>query len=437
MRRLYRLFLFIGVTGLTIGRSILGVDADASATRTDISIRGDVNLLKIIETELWDAPTNTWKALGGEERWRNEHGQASLAPSEAQPPPNWEFDGDWKIVVSGSDALGWEYSFHYSEPPQRRRVWLRSLKAKQVSEIARSHKRDRGVLSRALAEMRDGYNFKGFSFRLYKSLIALDGFGFGIGLPLTMNFDSWDRNPALPSITSTLGIYFPGTISASLSASVRVEWVRWLLTTVLLLVPRLLVLLFYRFVMPAIGVVMTAAMLPLGLQIPNIPKTPKISMISKPRYNTELSERLGCSLAYRWSRDSGFEWRFNYWHSYMPTFIILRRILRMEAPAAWWDKHFGSLGLSTSYPIPQTPYYSCSACLGLSGLYLSSLKSVRSKSNEDVDSATKVSVSSALKESVANTVQPQATVPRQELPQKAEPIKVKAAKLVVGSIATL
>lgn len=445
MRKVPRWWLFVCLIVLTIGRSIIVVDAEppASSSRVvDVSIKGETiikdetDLMKIIETEIWDAPTNSWKALSGEERWSNERGQVSSAPSVARPPPNWEFDGDWKIVISGSDSLGWEYSFQYLQPPKRKRVWLRGLKAKPISSIAPSRKRRRGILSRALSDMRDGYNFKGFSVRLYKSLISLESFGIGIGLPLTTNFDLFDRNPALPSISSTLGIYFPGTISASLSASMRVEWVRWFLKTVLFFIPRLLMLLFYRFVIPAVWAAMTAALLPLGLQIPTIPKTP-ILAISKPKYSSELSERLGCSIAYRWSLQRGIEWRFNYWHSYMPTFTIFRRLLRMETPAdwwAWWDKHFGSLGLSTGYPLPLPPYYSFSACLGLSGLYLGKMNP-RSVSNEESDSETKVSVSTALKESLVNPVQPQEALPRQELPPQAEVLKAKPAKLVADKAA--
>lgn len=40
----------------------------------------------------------------------------------------------------------------------------------------------------------------------------------------------------------------------------------------------------------------------------------------------------------------------------------------MKKPADWWQKHFGAIGLSTSYPIPVPPNFSCSAQLSLSGL---------------------------------------------------------------------
>jgi len=45
-------------------------------------------------------------------------------------------------------------------------------------------------------------------------------------------------------------------------------------------------------------------------------------------------------------------------------------------PINWLRKHFASLGVSTSGPIPDTPHISCSANLSLSGLYFGSSKQV-------------------------------------------------------------
>mmetsp|Transcript_83997 Transcript_83997/g.242836 ORF Transcript_83997/g.242836 Transcript_83997/m.242836 type:complete len:457 (-) Transcript_83997:55-1425(-) len=402
--------------------------------------RRDSDLLKIVETEVWDEPTRSWKALTGDQRWSNERGMASPAPSEAKPPPDWDFDGEWKIVMSGSDAMGWEYTFQYLQPPTRKRTWLRSLKAKPLSKqapVATARKRRKGRISRTLADVRDAYNFKGFSCRVYKSLLAWESCGVAIGLPLTSNFDLWDRNPSLPSISSTFGLWFPMTLTASLSASMHVEWLRWFLQTMLLLIPRILLALLYKVALPLLRAAVTAALLPLGLQIPMVPESPKM-IVPKPVYNSEISERIGCSLAYRWSRQRGFEWRFNYWHSYLPTFIVIRRLLRMERSAEWWDKHFGSVGLSTGYPLPFPPHYSCSANVGASGLYLKNLlKSKTIVVAEDSDSGSKFSVSSALKETSSSSAAAQSPQPQQQdLPhehQQQQLLKTKPAKLAVGS----
>lgn len=363
--------------------------------------RKDKDVLRIIETEVWDEDSQSWKAMSGEKRWSDERGRASPSPSEVQPPKNFDFDGDWKIVVSGSDSMGWEYSFQYLRPPTRRRTWLRGLKGvPSVAVTSTTTKSSARPVSRAIARLLDGYNFKGFSCRLYKSLISWESFGVGIGLPLSMNFDFFDRNPGLPSISSTVGLYFPLTFTAAISASVHVEWIRWFLKTVIFFIPRILLVFTYRFILPTFWAVTSAALLPLGSRLPPMPNAPTMT-ISRPRYNSDISERLGCSLSYRWSKRRGFEWRLNYWHSYLPTFVVIRKILSIDRALDWWDKHFGSFGLSSGYPLPLPPHYSCSACLGVSGLYLRNRATTRATPVVVAieDNGTKVSVASALKES--------------------------------------
>lgn len=440
-------WLCLGLFLLTIGWSICPADASSPSISTSaitdrsVSIQSEAGILKIIETERWDTASKSWKALSGEQRWSNERGQIVLAPSEAQPPPNWEFDGDWKIVISGSDALGWEYTFHYLQAPTRRRVWLRTLKPKPSTIVTPAPRRRSGLISKALVEMRDGYNFKGFSLRFYKSLLSLQSFGLGISIPLTMNFDLWDRNPWLPSISSTIGFYFPLTFTAALSASIHVAWLKWFIKTIIFLVPRLLILFLYKFILPAIWVAAAATLLPLGVPISPLPTMPQLP-ISKPRYQSGISERVGCSLSYRWSKKRGIEWRFNYWHSYLPTFAVCRKFLGLDETSSWWDKHFGSLGLSTGYPLPLPPYYSCSLCLGLSGLYLKSAnpRISRSSPKEEIsrDSETNVSVSATLNEFPTNSTLTPDVLAETHLEQKIyhEAIKPKHAKLVVGTKAT-
>lgn len=410
--------VIIAILFLAASSSITVVDAttgsSGSTTTTSVALatNGNADVLQIIETEVWDAPSNSWKALSVDQRWSNELGQQSLSPSEVHPPADYDFDGDWKIVLTGSDSMGWEYTFQYLQTPKRKRVWLRSLKPKPLPVVPSTtlSKGRRGAISRILSDMKDGYNFKGFSFKLYKSLLSWESVGFAISLPLTTNFELFDRNPALPSISSTFGFYFPWTLTAALSASIHVVWLKWFIKTIMLVIPRLLTLLFYKFALPALWATAATVLLPLGVSVPQIPKLPEIT-VAGPSYNPDLSERVGCSLSYRWSKKYGFEWRFNYWHSYLPTFNLFRRLLKMDPSSDWWDKHFASLGLSTSGPIPMPPHYSCAAALGLSGLYPSSFKQQsRATLKEETDSQAKVSVSSALRDSLANaTVVEEAT----------------------------
>lgn len=337
------------------------------------SSKDDGLVLKIVETEVWDAKNNTWKARsGGGGRWTSERGQASPAPSEVSAPEGYDFDGDWKIVVSGSDSMGWEYAFNYLEPPKRKRVWLRSVTLKAVpTPPVPAISKPTGNLARTLSRIRDGYNFKGFNIYVYKSLLSMETLGVQLGMPLTMNFDLWDRNPGLPSVSTSVALFFPWTIATYLSASVHVEWVRWVLKTILYFMSRIFVLLTYQFILPAVWAAVGAVLQPLRVRLPPLPESPRMS-VSRPRYNPEILERIGCSLSYRWSKQRGLEGRFNYWHTYLPTFSVYRKILQMNTPFDWWQKHIGVFGLSSGYPLPLPPHFSCSACLAMSGLYFRS-----------------------------------------------------------------
>lgn len=67
------------------------------------------------------------------------------------------------------------------------------------------------------------FKFKGFGLSFIKSLTKLDQFGLGVRIPITANFPEYDRNSALPRLTTMLGIFyelqsgffFRGTFSVS------------------------------------------------------------------------------------------------------------------------------------------------------------------------------------------------------------------------------
>ncbi|CAJ1950326.1 unnamed protein product [Cylindrotheca closterium] len=375
-------------------------------------------MVQVLETEIWDEANQTWKARG--ERWTTAEGQVSAPPSDVKAPEGFEFEGEWKIVVSSGDSMGWEYEFQYLRPPKRKRTWLRSLKQseksskksvskavdrcktmkrsdKSVSEaIDRTTAIDgakgsidgaKGNFARGLSLIRDDFNFKGFGLSIFKSLIFPESLGLSLRLPLSNNFDTWDRHPELPTISTSVSLMFPWTIAVFCNSSVRVEWLKWAVKRTLQFIPRLIIHCVYEVFLPSLWAIAAAMLSLTSARLPPIPKAPTI-LIAKPRYNPEISERVGCSLSYRWSRDRGFQWRVGYWHSYLPTLVACRKLLQMKSPADWWQKHFGSVGLSTSYPIPVSPGFSCSAQLSLSGLYFERKKEVRpSQSSRTVHNA--------------------------------------------------
>jgi hypothetical protein len=406
-------------------------------------------ILQVYETEVWDASLNAWKAHRSDNRWTNESGNPCSNPSELPPPSGFEFVGEWKIVVqTGRDALGWEYQFRYLQPPKRRRIWLRSLEQQQQQQQPQQHssvqtkqkligaaeaaavavpstkqqqqqqlrrRRKSSRIRTAFQAVRDDWNFKGYGLSLYKSFIFPESFGLSLRLPLTMNFDWWDRHPELPSLSSAISFYYPWCIGAFLSGSVHVELVKWIFLHVYLGVMRIISLLMYHVIAKGLFTIGSVLLYPLFRKFHTLPPLPPPKIVPRPKFGTEISERVGGSVSYRWSFQRGYEFRVSYWHSYLPTLMVYRNLLdhhtntniktniiawmkpwmkpkpleESSPRMAWWQKHFGSIGTSTGYPIPTPPHFSCSACLSLSGFYFqdktSSSKSpvLLSKDNEE------------------------------------------------------
>ena len=405
---------------------------------------GDDNngIIQIIESEVWDASENAWKGANRGNRWANENGHHSPSPAEVVPPDGWQFLGDWKIVVNsssssnnnnagmggigGGDSKGWEYSFQYLQPPKRRRIWLRSLtpmklppsrvvpKPPPIPASRTKVKKARRIsrLARTMRLIRDDWNYKGLGLNLYKSFIFPSSAGVAIRLPLSTNFDTFDRNPAWPIISSSAAVFYPPMMAGFLSTSVHVEWVKWMTKRMLGLIPLTLFWVLYRIVLPILWMAASVPLFPLRSIYTLPPRPNKIPNgswwtgrnIAKPQYNSDMSERIGCSVSYRWSKKRGYEFRVNYWHAYLPTLLVYQQFLSQvqerlkgtfasgssKAPSAssalsssssllskteteakndWLRKHTAALGVSTSGPIADTPAISCSANFSLSGLY--------------------------------------------------------------------
>jgi hypothetical protein len=366
--------------------SLASANSSNSISSSSETNKESSGILQVYETEVWDASLNAWKAHGANNRWTSESGNPCSSPSELPPPSGFEFVGEWKIVVqTGRDALGWEYQFRYLQPPKRRRIWLRSLeqpaqsKHKQIVAVPSTKRRRKSSIIRtAFKAVRDDWNFKGYGISLYKSFLFPESCGLALRLPLTMNFDWWDRHPELPSLSSAVSFYYPWCIAGFLSGSVHVELVKWTFLHIYLMVVRIISLVIYHVIAKGLFVIGSVLLYPLFGKFHTLPPLPLPKTVDRPKFGTEISERVGASVSYRWSLQRGYEFRVSYWHSYLPTIMVYRNLLSNsiawkpleESPRmAWWQKHFGSIGTSTGYPMPLPPHFSCSACLSLSGFY--------------------------------------------------------------------
>lgn len=343
------------------------------------------DVIQITETELWDG--KKWKS--GESRWTDTQSQKPCAsPDKHQPPANRHYDGDWKIVTGGTgrDVYGWEYTVAYPYP-MRQRVWLRNLApAKEVIKIRRkvslatpALKRRPRKWPRWMRAIRDDFNFKGFGLSLYKSLVFPTSFGISFRLPLTYNFGRWETNPGLPSVSTAIGLYFPGMAMISISTSVRIEWLKYILGR-MVEISCYLVLVVVWTLLQGLVLASSAVLFPVTriLLQPPFPMTSPWARPVVPTYSRKVQERLGCSVSWRFSLSSGYEFRVSYWHYYAYSLTAMwptvQRILELvknepEMPE-WWARHTAAFGVSTSSPLPYAPYVTSSLCMSLDALQL-------------------------------------------------------------------
>eukprot|EP00978_Attheya_sp_CCMP212_P007041 scaffold16425_cov52-Attheya_sp.AAC.1 len=359
-------------------------------------------LVELYEVEEWNG--EQW--LGSREgRWVDEQ------KDRVDPPPRWvapartEFDSDWKIAVTPGDPQGWQYYYRHdgtttipdsrnpsamtTSKPQRRRKWLRTLRpiittslVQEKEESTRSSTATtvvKGADRRTAVEQKKkrkrrsfiretlGWNFKGWGFGLYKSMVFAQSFGVLFRLPLSINFDAYERHPEWPSVTSSLGFWFPSpSVSATLNLSLPMEllnvcgifclqgvggtcWnvlalIQWTIVKVLQTIWNI-ILLPYKALQTTIQFTLWLLLLSQNKETESSTTVKSVSekernskssewtlfgrgkpslLISpngKVLYSTEVSNRLGVCVTWRLSVEQGYEIRYQWWHCYVPTLV--------------------------------------------------------------------------------------------------------------------
>jgi len=151
------------------------------------------------------------------------------------------------MASESRDGFGWEYYVgKYDGLGRRRRRWVRALKrvssgsvsakgeaAKRTIDTKNKKKstKTKGMKTHhpgLIRAVRDQYNFKGFGWSFYKSFVLKKAVGASFRIPLSANFDSYDKHLAAPYISSSTYFGYPWMIATFLSASVPTEVVKWL-----------------------------------------------------------------------------------------------------------------------------------------------------------------------------------------------------------------
>lgn len=161
----------------------------------------------------------------------------SLEPRSCTPPRNYRFEGEWKIDMASDarDSFGWEYyAGKYDGLGRRRRRWLRTLRRMHGAGESADRRKWKGSPARAalapgvLQAIKNQYNFKGFGWSFFKSLVWAQSMGASLRIPISANFDAYDRYLAAPYVSSATYFGFPWVAAFFLSASVPMEALKWL-----------------------------------------------------------------------------------------------------------------------------------------------------------------------------------------------------------------
>jgi hypothetical protein len=364
-------------------------------------------IVQLVESEVFDG--KVWKAPGGAKkstslRWTD------LETGEVAPSPTEYFDGeyewtsDWKIVTSAHrDEFGWEYDYKQrrnqqqsglSSAPIRRRIWLRTHKEEPpalspsssstagTGDRKRKGKRRRkGPVKEALELITEDFNFKGFGVTVYKSLVFLKSAGIALRLPILTNFNWWESHPSLPSVASSVAYYTPGTFAIFLNASIRYEWLQWVVHNACATFAYAGVWLLWTLLLRGLITAISALAFPVTRRLlldPQLPVQPPNWKIP-PSFSRVFEERLGCSWSWRVSVDRGYEYRVSYWHYFAPSVAAL--LGGWKGTPDFLVRHAAAFGMSTSGPIPDEPYLTSSVLFALSGFHL---KNVQAKDDRSV-----------------------------------------------------
>lgn len=357
--------------------------------------------IKIVETEIWDG--SKWQPA----QWMDSLGEKAVSSPDDTPLPAKasKWTSGWKIVV-GESKDGWKYTWKRPHQGIRERIWLRTyeMKTKNTHAKRTKHSNENALTSSLETEedslvvregpyfempqwmqaVRDDFNFKGFGWTFYKSLLRTSSAGVAFRFPITFNFDTFDRNPQLPSCSGSIAMYNnPWCLGLFLSVSFRLEFLQWFTRRLVEQMVAAVLWVFWILFVRNLGMCFSLLSYPVTHEWKHFAVVPEYVSymwtrggVEKPHYKRTVEERLGLSASWRVTQGKGFEFRRSCWHSVAPTLTSLweesfvgKLFLGNMEPPAWLLRHSATFGLSTATPTPNEPYFSSNIILSLSGYY--------------------------------------------------------------------
>jgi hypothetical protein len=215
----------------------------------------------------------------------------------------------------------------------------------------------------------EDFNFKGFGVTLYKSLVFLKSAGIALRMPLLTNFNWWESHPSLPNLATSVAFYTPGTLVVFLNASIRYEWLQWVVKNTSSTLVYVCVWLVWTLLLRGLITALSALAFPFTRRLlldPKLPLQPPDWKIP-PAFSRLFEERLGCSWSWRVSIERGYEHRVSYWHYFAPSVAALSKGWKWMPD--FLVRHAAAIGMSTSGPIPDEPFLTSNLLFAMSGFY--------------------------------------------------------------------
>ena len=374
-------------TTKTKASSVAAATASASELQTT-RIKSEQIILQILEEEIYDSESDTWRGRQPS-RWMDPNGAASLAPPNIPAPTVWI--GQWKIVTSQHrDALGWEYTWLPGQPPVRQRIWLRTyLQEDGETSLVTTHKHPIALLplsslSLLWTRFQQDFTFKGWGMNLYQSCVATHSRGIALRLPITSNWNWWERHPALPSFTATGALYYPWCLIGYISCNINVDYLIWAMESIVRLIQ---VTLWYGllYALKAVALPFAILLVPFTRSIILPSFTIPSHHVPKPQQSSQVQEKVGCSISWRYSLAQGYEFRVSQYYLCLPTLVYLVHLtqqilgkIQQHAPHPlvsfplldWFRTKTGSIGISLGQPTKAAPGFTCNAVLSLNGFHV-------------------------------------------------------------------
>jgi hypothetical protein len=357
----------------------------ASVALQTTTIKPEQIILQILEKEIYDSESDTWRGRQPS-RWMDPNGAASLAPPNIPAPTVWI--GQWKIVTSQHrDALGWEYTWLPGQPPVRQRIWLRTyLRDDGETSLVTTHQHPISSLSLSLlwTRFQQDFTFKGWGMNLYQSCVATHSRGIALRLPITSNWNWWERHPALPSFTATGALYYPWCLIGYISCNINVDYLIWAMESIVRLIQATL---WYGllYALKAVALPFAILLVPLTRSIILPSFTIPSHHVPKPQQSSQVQEKVGCSISWRYSLAQGYEFRVSQYYLCLPTLVYLVHLtqqilgkIQQHAPHPlvsfplldWFRTKTGSIGISLGQPTKAAPGFTCNAVLSLNGFHV-------------------------------------------------------------------